>query len=203
MSTTYEIIAADDPSLPGLPGAAGLPPPTWSNTVAAVVRCEEGAPVEVIGTDGGEPEDQLLWRDWAWVAPALAQARREGRCEVSETHEAIRDAVICVLCGTNGRLSGDMTNALAAGVTAALVDARDNPSSAVQLAIRDGTARALAANAAALAQARREGAEAILRMWATEACADGDITRCSSAVCRHHKILALPLPGDAPGQEAP
>lgn len=32
----------------------------------------------IIGSDGGEPEDQRLYRDWAWVVPALNKAYQEG-----------------------------------------------------------------------------------------------------------------------------
>ena len=47
----------------------------------AVVRFEGDRAVEVIGEDGGEPEDQLLIRDWRWVAPALNAAFERGRVE--------------------------------------------------------------------------------------------------------------------------
>lgn len=39
---------------------------------AAIYRCDdEGNPVTIIGWDGGEPEDQTLYRDWSWVLTAL------------------------------------------------------------------------------------------------------------------------------------
>ena len=44
-----------------------------------VYRFEDGAPVAVIGTDGGEPEDQSLYRDWRWVPLALQAAYNLGR----------------------------------------------------------------------------------------------------------------------------
>lgn len=37
--------------------------------------------LDVIGEDGGEPEDQLLVRDLKWVAPALCAAFDEGLAE--------------------------------------------------------------------------------------------------------------------------
>ena len=37
--------------------------------------------LDVIGEDGGEPEDQLLVRDWKWVAPAMCAAFDEGFAE--------------------------------------------------------------------------------------------------------------------------
>lgn len=33
----------------------------------------------VIGSDGGEPEDQTLSRDWCWVVEALNRAYESGR----------------------------------------------------------------------------------------------------------------------------
>lgn len=44
-----------------------------------VFRYEGLRPVEFIGSDGGEPEDQTLGRDWAWVVPALNAAYELGR----------------------------------------------------------------------------------------------------------------------------
>lgn len=39
---------------------------------------EDGKPIRLIGTDGGEPEDQLLVRDWRWVQEELQKAYNEG-----------------------------------------------------------------------------------------------------------------------------
>lgn len=44
-----------------------------------VFRYEGNHPVECLGSDGGEPEDQTLGRDWSWVAPALNAAYVRGR----------------------------------------------------------------------------------------------------------------------------
>ena len=44
-----------------------------------VFRYEGLRPVQFIGSDGGEPEDQTLGRDWAWVVPALNAAYELGR----------------------------------------------------------------------------------------------------------------------------
>lgn len=41
-------------------------------------RCEDSVPVEYIAQDGGEPEDQLLVRDWGWVPVALQKAYELG-----------------------------------------------------------------------------------------------------------------------------
>lgn len=46
-----------------------------------------------VGYDGGEPEDQILVRDWAWVADALNQVEAERRASVERlTRE--RDAAV-------------------------------------------------------------------------------------------------------------
>lgn len=36
---------------------------------------ENDKPVRLVGTDGGEPEDQLLVRDWRWVEKELNKER--------------------------------------------------------------------------------------------------------------------------------
>ena len=43
-----------------------------------VVLFEDGKQKEIIGWDGGEPEDQVLVRDWDWVADALKKAYDKG-----------------------------------------------------------------------------------------------------------------------------
>ena len=60
----------------GWPNAQATGDDDWG---AVVYRFEGGKPVEPIGWDGGEPEDQTLWRDWSWVAPALQAAYELGR----------------------------------------------------------------------------------------------------------------------------
>lgn len=45
----------------------------------ALWRCRDGEPVELIGVDGGEPEDQTFGRDWCWVPGALQAAYDRGR----------------------------------------------------------------------------------------------------------------------------
>jgi hypothetical protein len=37
------------------------------------------ATYDIVGYDGGEPEDQTLGRDWSWVVDALNAAFRAGR----------------------------------------------------------------------------------------------------------------------------
>ena len=38
---------------------------------------EDGTPIEILGCDGGEPEDQFLVRDWKWVAHMAAKYENE------------------------------------------------------------------------------------------------------------------------------
>lgn len=42
------------------------------------LRDESKTPPVVIGSDGGEPEDQSLVRDWSWVRDALEESYRQG-----------------------------------------------------------------------------------------------------------------------------
>lgn len=78
MTTTYKIVDLKD-----APEDYEGELETWydSEYVRAVVRCEDGIPVERIGTDGGEAEDQTLGRDWSWVASALQAAYDLGRTQ--------------------------------------------------------------------------------------------------------------------------
>lgn len=43
-----------------------------------VVEFPPGDQPHIIGSDGGEPEDQLLVRDWDWVVVALNDAYKKG-----------------------------------------------------------------------------------------------------------------------------
>lgn len=45
---------------------------------SAVVLRDGGKIVEIVGVDGGEPEDQSLRRDWSWVDDALNGAYQLG-----------------------------------------------------------------------------------------------------------------------------
>lgn len=77
---TYETIALDEAverNLPNIDQYEGLVL-EWS---WGIWRCEDGVPVEYIGEDGGEPEDQSLIRDWSWVAPALQEAYNLGKMD--------------------------------------------------------------------------------------------------------------------------
>lgn len=50
----------------------------YGEYTCGVWRFEDGAPVQFIGNDGGEPEDQTLQRNWSWVADALNDAYELG-----------------------------------------------------------------------------------------------------------------------------
>jgi hypothetical protein len=82
MTITYEALEPDDAVARGADEALmvdlrALSDWDWDST--GVFRCEDGVPVELIGSDGGEAEDQTLRRDWKWVAPALQAAFELGR----------------------------------------------------------------------------------------------------------------------------
>jgi hypothetical protein len=62
----------------------------WDYDSSGVFRCEDGVPVELLGSDGGEPEDQTLGRDWSWVAPALQAAYALGAAEGVKPVDSIR-----------------------------------------------------------------------------------------------------------------
>lgn len=58
-----------------------------------VWRCEDHKRVELIGSDGGEPEDASLMRDYSWVASALQEAYVLGMEHANENHQAMLDQV--------------------------------------------------------------------------------------------------------------
>lgn len=53
----------------------------WNMPSTGVFRLVDGVPVELLGSDGGEPEDQTLGRRWSWVPGALTMAYDFGRTE--------------------------------------------------------------------------------------------------------------------------
>ena len=52
--------------------------PQWYEYRSGVFLMEKGIPIEMLGCDGGEPEDQTLGRDWSWIVDALNDAYRNG-----------------------------------------------------------------------------------------------------------------------------
>ena len=63
--------------------AAGLPDwsdvyDDWNPYWVGVWMFVDGVATKLIGSDGGEPEDQTMGRDWSWVVPALNEAYRLG-----------------------------------------------------------------------------------------------------------------------------
>jgi hypothetical protein len=86
MTTTYEVLDAEEAKAKGgdleaLDPSEVLTPSdlSWDVPASGVFRLEDGVPVQLIGWDGGEPEDQTLGRDWSWIAPALQAAYESGR----------------------------------------------------------------------------------------------------------------------------
>jgi len=45
---------------------------------SGVFEMKDGKPIRLLGQDGGEPEDQRLYRDWSWVVDALNEAYEKG-----------------------------------------------------------------------------------------------------------------------------
>lgn len=73
----FKVVPVNEVSSSNVPGSHMVcDADDWGH---AVCRYEDGELAEVIGTDGGEPEDQTLGRGWAWVAPALKVAYERGR----------------------------------------------------------------------------------------------------------------------------
>ena len=52
---------------------------------SVVCEIEGDKPIRILGMDGGEPEDQTLYRDWSWVASELNKAFEIGRNQVLES----------------------------------------------------------------------------------------------------------------------
>lgn len=73
----------------------------------------------VLGWDGGEPEDQLLVRDWKWVPNLLDEVERSAHA--AGRREGIKEAVIAA------NRSGRHATASFADVTTAIRDLLDTP----------------------------------------------------------------------------
>lgn len=55
---------------------------SWHPAPHYVVQTmDDGTFVAYIGSDGGEPEDQTLYRNWYWVAEALQAAYEAGHSD--------------------------------------------------------------------------------------------------------------------------
>jgi hypothetical protein len=76
-ATTYAKTAA--PAEMALIVATDGPVDTYSEWVSYVIEYDDGHPSRIVGSDGGEPEDQTLVRDWSWIVPALERAYEDGR----------------------------------------------------------------------------------------------------------------------------
>ena len=74
----YRVADGDELVAAGIKDAAELKSERFWGRYSSYVVYEGADGLEVIGEDGGEPEDQTLGRDWSWVAPALNEAYRRG-----------------------------------------------------------------------------------------------------------------------------
>ena len=64
-----------------------------------IVLYRDGLPLSIVGSDGGEPEDQIFVRDLDWIAPALNDAYRWGRQERAKgARDEERRLQYCFLC---------------------------------------------------------------------------------------------------------
>ena len=96
----YVVMGCDEAVEKAIVGAlrqcqSGHKPGKCSHYVVALVD-EAGAVRDVVGHDGGAPEDQILFRDWDWVAPALqklADERDEALDALKSLHAATRYAL--------------------------------------------------------------------------------------------------------------
>jgi hypothetical protein len=85
MTTTYRTMTGEQaraagaaPDLIDYPLTLDADRDAYEPDRRGVFRLADGRPVELLGTDGGEPEDQTLGRDWSWVAGALSDAHVRG-----------------------------------------------------------------------------------------------------------------------------
>jgi hypothetical protein len=92
MTTTYEILGPDEATALGAPEELVedlRPIMDWDGDDRGVFRLVDGCPVELIGQDGGEPEDQTLGRAWSWVVLALRKAYEQGRTDLRAEFAAL------------------------------------------------------------------------------------------------------------------
>jgi hypothetical protein len=81
----YIQIDGDEALKLGYPEAEGHTNTTWCLSDTCIYLEDNGKVVEFIGSDGGEPEDKTLYRDFDWVIKELNRAYylgvRDGRAE--------------------------------------------------------------------------------------------------------------------------
>ena len=73
MRVEYRTVWFDEAKRQGWPGTEHEDD-YHNDGTSLLYRFEDDVPAAVIGTDGGEPEDQSLVRDWRWVPLALQAA---------------------------------------------------------------------------------------------------------------------------------
>jgi hypothetical protein len=69
-----------------------LPGEYASKDCWALVEFKGEIPIRIVATDGGEPEDQSLVRDWSWVKDEmnkLAEESNKLRSELEQAHVLI------------------------------------------------------------------------------------------------------------------
>lgn len=49
----------------------------WHEAAFCLYETDGEKPIRFVASDGGEPEDQLLVRDWSWVADELNKLAKE------------------------------------------------------------------------------------------------------------------------------
>lgn len=80
-------------------------------------RRPDGAP-ELIGSDGGEPEDQILIRDWDWVVTALNAEAERAEAINGHSSSITDDMLMSVLTTWDYRRNVDTTGGRAANSAA-------------------------------------------------------------------------------------
>jgi hypothetical protein len=86
---TYQIMTASEARAAGANMRAVDPhgllsPNDYDDDPYGVFLLKNGMPIKLIGTDGGEPEDQTLARNLSWIDGALDQAYALGLAHGAE-----------------------------------------------------------------------------------------------------------------------
>ena len=80
MAKRFEVLSLNDAAKAGIdPLILGMKNANDFEFGWCIVEHLPDGTLILIGCDGGEPEDQLLVRDWSWVAPALNAAFDAGK----------------------------------------------------------------------------------------------------------------------------
>jgi hypothetical protein len=74
----YKVLSVGDAIKSGFENLTYLMAVTNDEYTWCVFEMDGDKPVRLIGNDGGDPEDQILVRDWSWVVTALNEAYEKG-----------------------------------------------------------------------------------------------------------------------------